>query len=258
MSPGTEDEIKRAAATARELLGQLGPLVWALHANQGTVIPMALCVDLEPDVYVAIGTDEPPEQKAKRKDAIVKVLRELKEVRGGQRPELFTSSGYRGAINRSIVVYAVAVLEQFLDEAGKPAFLQKCGKEADWRDSFRSRCKSLCEVGVSVYCCRHYAESALLALMRHKIVHVDAKVDKKLVDQVADVGKQAGRDLQFRLSDDGSSVVWMHCGGQKLCACWIDKHISLAIDEVILPLLRKAQAFVGEAEQTLLESLRKS
>ena len=105
-----EEQIRGAATKARNLLSQLGPLVWALHANQGGVIPTALCVDLEPDVYVAIGTDEPPAQKAKRKDGVVKVLCELKGMRGGERPELFTSSGYRDAINRSIVVYAVAAL----------------------------------------------------------------------------------------------------------------------------------------------------
>jgi len=254
MCQSPEEQITAAAAKAKTVLSQLGPLVWALHANQGAVIPTALCVDLEPDVWVAIGTDELPEQRAKRKDAVVEVLRDLKRMRADEHPELFTSSGYRDAINRSIVTYAVAVLEQFLDRAGKPVFLAKGGEEKDWRDSFGSRCEALCQVGVPLYCCAHYAESAFLALMRHKIVHVDARVDRRLVDQVAALGKQAGRGIHFRLSDDGSSVVWVQCGGQKLCTCSIGKRLSLAIDEVVLPLLGRAQAFVAEAGQKLCEA----
>ena len=256
MSPNTKDEIKRAAATAKDLLGQLGPLVWALHECRGSAAARAILLSVDPGAYVEIGVADPWGCIRKR------VVNDLNRLRQGvsfaEAPRLFRSKGLRATINRSIVTYAVAVLEQFLDGAGKPVFIARYGKKGGWRESFGFRCRKLCEVGVSVYCCQHYAESALLALMRHKIVHVDAKVDKQFLEQVACIQKEAERQLRFRLSDDGSSVVWMPSGGQELSSCWICKDLSLAIDEVILPLLRDAQAFVGEAEHTLLKSVTES
>lgn len=253
MCQNPEEQITAAAAKAKTLLSQLGPLVWALHANQGAVIPTALCVDLEPDACVAIGTDEPPEQQVKRKDAVVKVLRKLKEGRDGKHPELFTSAGYRDAVNRTIVVYAVAVLEQFLDDAGREVYKRRGGDESKWPDSFRARVGCLKRVGIGLHDREHYSQAALLALYRHKIVHVDARVDGRLLEDVAKIENESGKELRFCLSEDESSVVWVSCGGKKLCCAWTCKSISLAIDEVVLPLLSDAQAFVGEAAEKLRE-----
>ncbi len=244
--------IADAAALARSLLGQLGPLVWALHAAGGAVIPAALCLDHEPEEWVAIGTDEPPQRRELRRGEVVKALRELRAGRGTERPELFTSKGYRDAINRSIVVYAVAVVDQFLDDAGREVLSAGGASVGSWRDSLQSKCKSLCSAGVSLYGCPHYAEAAWLALVRHKIVHANAQVDPKLLSQVASLEKESGRHLGFRLSADGSSVVWSPSADGGLRECWKCKRISLAVDEVLLPLLRDAQAFVAEVEAALL------
>jgi len=81
-------------------------------------------------------------------------------------------------------------------------------------------------------------------------------MDDKLLKQVAGIKEKTGKQLRFRLSDDRSSVVWIPCGGQELCPPWAGKRLSLAIDEVILPLLRDSQAFVAEAACALEQHAR--
>jgi len=270
------EQIAAAAENARNLLSQLGPLVWALHANQGSVIPMALCVDLEPDVYVAIGTDEPPEQKAKRKDAVVNVLRDLKELREGEHPELFTSPGYRDAINRSIVVYAVAVLERFLDQAAKPMWdkralgpvvcPRRCHRDPEWPADTLNKTKYLKrDTGIDLRSAKQvYVDTGWLVLVRNAIIHSDARAERAESDA-----------RQYKLLRDGGCAPWRSdgwCDQNGIChpilvwddrweekprADWRSRTFSIPIDDFILPRLRDAQAFVGEAAQKLREAAGK-
>ena len=251
MCPGPETRIECAAKTAKNLLGQLGPLAWALHSHRVQVGPTAILLSVDPETFVQIGVRDPCGSIRSR------VVEDLECLRRGvsleEAPRLFNSEGLRDAVNRSIVVYAVAVLEQFLDDAGREAYKRRDGDESKWPASFGGMVARLRGKDVRLCKCDHYPQAGLLALYRHKIVHVDAKVDEKLVCQVACLEKATGRQLQFCLSDDESSVVWVPCGGEKLCDAWTRKKISLAIDEVVLPLLRDTQAFVAEAACKMAE-----
>ncbi len=256
--------VANAAADAMDLLSQLGPLVWALHAKGGAVVPTALCIDFEPEEYVSIGTNESAKKKKERKDRVVCILNKLKKKRTDEHPALFTSDGYRDAINRSMVVYAAVVLERFLDKAGEPLWqnlggivkkCNACNHKFGWPHSFGGMVDCLKGMGVSLYDLDHYPQASLLAIYRHKIVHADARVDDKFLEDVAKVENESKKKLLFGLSKDKSSVCWISSGGIKLSKDWVNKKISLSIDEVILPLLKDSQAFVAEAAKKLREAV---
>jgi hypothetical protein len=267
-----EDQIRCAAANARDLLGQLGPLAWALHVARPLAGAFAVAVDREPEGHVEIRTSETEAERGERKRRVVRALRDLQSLRSDACLDLFESAGYRRAVNRSIVVYAAAVLEQLL--AGpverlwreRGGALPSCGgrdKQPTWPDSFGSRLRCLASAKVDLYDrqrCVHYPEAALLALYRHKVVHSDCRMDDRTPRQMDEIQRHSGRPVRFRLSEDQSSVVWASDAGQELCPLWVAKRlpISLAIDEVLLPLLVGAQRFVAEAECVLAEAARAS
>ncbi len=241
-------QITCAATKAKNLLGQLGPLVWALHARHHCVGDTAEVIAENPSRHVRVG---PGIDDEVREQAVRDITSLIGRASGDK--AMYVSAGLRDVINRSIVVYAVAGLEEFLDDAGRQVYTGQGGDESKWPVSFGGMVDRLRSKRVELHRCDHYPQAALLALYRHKIVHADAKVDEKLVCQVAGLEKATGRQLRFCLSDDGSSVVWVPCGGEKLCDVWTRKRISLAIDEVVLPLLRDTQAFVAEAARKMAE-----
>ena len=256
MSQPLESQVHCASQKARNLLGQLGPLVWALHEAHASVVSRAILLSVDPQTYVRIAVCDPGDA---RRNGVVADLESLRRgVSFEEAPRLFKSDGLRDTVNRSVIVYAVAVLEQFLDGAGREVYKREGEDESKWPDSFGKRVGCLRCVGIGLQKCEHYPQAALLALYRHKIVHVDAQVDEKLVCQLAGLDEGTGRQFQFRLSDDESSVVWVRSGGEKLSSLWAGKRLSLAVDEVVLPLLQGAQAFVGEAECAISTHVRRT
>ena len=113
MPSDPKETIENAAADARNLLGQLGPLVWALHETHVAVVPRAILLSVDPDAFVQIGVPDPDGVTRKGVVADLESLRRGISFEGA--PRLFKSAGLRDALNRSIVVYAVAALEGFLD-----------------------------------------------------------------------------------------------------------------------------------------------
>ncbi|HUW11587.1 MAG TPA: hypothetical protein VM537_17780 [Anaerolineae bacterium] len=173
MCSNLEETIRATAENAKNLLGQLGPLAWALHSHHTEVGPTAILLSVDPETFVRIRVPDPCDKIRK---GVVDCLEALRRgVTLEDAPRLFRSEGLRETINRSIVVYAVAVLEQFLDAAARDVYTRKGGK--DWKDSFGARVRCLSCVGIDLYDCDHYPQAALLALYRHKIVHVDGRMD---------------------------------------------------------------------------------
>jgi hypothetical protein len=245
MCENVQEQIQQAAAKAKNLLGQLGPLVWALHSTRGAVVPAALCVEFEPEEYVAIGADESPEDRKKRKDEVVEVLRNLKKGREGEHPGLFTSAAYRATINRSIVVYAVAVLEGFLDEASKPVWKHlRSDRTQNWPPDALDKIAlldRLDEHGSRVSNAKHYEEAGWLVLVRNAIIHADGKASSKTRDDAREHG------LSPRWRYVSGNLEWDSCATQQLTGeHWNRVPFSIAIDHFILPRLRDAQEFVGE------------
>ena len=235
MGRNREAQIRCAADRARNLLGQLGPLVWALHCHHGAVAPTAILLSVDPDEFLGAQSEEI------RKRAIddIKALRQ--GIALGDAPPLFTSEGLRATINRSIVIYAVAILEQFLDEAGKPVYQHLEGKKR-WPRHFIGMCSLIEEQFTSASKpFPRYHEPAHLAQVRHVIIHNDGKVD---CDFRTSIDKYS---LEFRL-DHGESLVWAPGCRQCPVCDWDGKPVSVAIETFILPMLRHAQEFVGAAE----------
>lgn len=248
-----EEQMREATAKAKSILGQLGPLVWALHASHGCVIDEAEGIAKDPERNVCVGPGISEDVRARAVADIKALIAGIPADAAGD--DLLSTRGMREVLNRSIVVYAVAVLEGFLEEAGKELYACRAGNKVIWPDSFGKRCEVLAKKVVRLYCCPHYGQAALLALYRHKIVHSDGRLDGKTPGQVACIDRESGSTLHFRLSDKSDSVVWHPTSGTGLCQQWVDGKlaISLAVDEVILPLVRAAQAFVAEAEGELLK-----
>jgi hypothetical protein len=258
-----EEVVTEAAAVARNLLGQLGPLAWALHTRGGAVVPTALCLDFEPGEYVAIRTDEALKKKQERKSKVVGLLRSLKQGRGGRHPELFTSAGYREAINRSIIVYAAAVLEHFLDVAGEPLWIHS--DDERWpADALTMVCRLAGRpTRIDLRGLSHYLSTGWLVLVRNAIIHSSGKAER------------AGCDArQYKLLNTSGCAPWRrdeHCDENGMCHHilvwdesshevasddWQHRAFSVPIDSFILPRLQEAQAFVVHAGEALVQAAR--
>ena len=96
----------------------------------------------------------------------------------------------------------------------------------------------------------HYGTAALLAQVRHIIIHNDGKIDDDFLKKVEKLG------LTFRESEDSDSIVWDPEASGQVRGCWKGRPFCIAIDEFILPMLREIQTFVGQAEQALIQCLR--
>ena len=72
-----EGEIRCAAANARNLLGQLGPLAWALHVARPLTGSFAAALARDPEGHVEIRTSEIESEREERKRRVVCALQEL-------------------------------------------------------------------------------------------------------------------------------------------------------------------------------------
>lgn len=241
-------DIQQAATRAMSLLGQLGPLVWALHVGRQLTGAVALAIHRDPKKYVEVVTAEDLAKREKRKKRVVQLLRELKKHSEEDGTDRYESKGFRETINRTIVVYAVAVLEHFMDQAGERVYVRLGGTQRDWerKRSFTFMCNGLAEKCCDVTGSPHYPQAALMAQVRHIIVHNDGNIDQKFVDNVQCLG------LRFRQSQDSTSIVWDQHGPDAPAQCWKDRPFSIAIDEFLIPMLASTQAFVAEAEDRLV------
>jgi len=241
MCSDVEARIGCAAKKAKNLLGQLGPLVWALHARHQCVGDAAEVIAKDPErsIQVAPGISDKVRQQA------VADISTLVAGASGNRAML-SSANLREVINRSVVVYAVAGLEDFMDQAAQPVYRHLKGKKR-WPRHFTGMCCLVEQQFRAInkpFAC--YREVSHLAQVRHSIIHNDGKVDHDFRDKVAK------ERLEFRLSDDGNSVIWAPGCSQSPTQDWDGKPVSIAIECFILPMLRHAQEFVREAERSLL------
>ncbi|MCJ7750236.1 MAG: hypothetical protein MUQ65_03960 [Armatimonadetes bacterium] len=254
-----EPQIMSAATKAKSLLGQLGPLAWALHSHHASVAPTAILLSVDPKAFVRIGVSDPcGDIKAGAVDCLEALRRRMTRE---DAPQLFTSEGLRQAVNRSIVVYAAAVLEQFLDEAteGLRAQLDFPAEKwpADSLGKIKSLRRDLCvDLRPTTRSDRyaHYLGAGWLVLVRNAVIHNDGVAP-------SDIGCDAGHhglDRRWKIGKDNEEkdiLVWDECdpvSRNQLAG----KRFSIAIDHFILPRLRDAQAFVEEAACALRRRVR--
>ena len=263
-------QITAAAAKAKTLLSQLGPLVWAFHERHQCVGDTAevIAEDPERNVRVAPGiSDEVRQQVVTDIDTL---------VAGAFRDRaMFSSANLREVINRSIVTYAVAVLEQFLDEAGGPLWTclggqtqkcTKCGQKRGWPASALTMISTLAGKPscIDLRLLDHYVNTGWLVLVRNAIIHSNGKAERAGNDarQYKLLCKRGRTPWRRDKSRDQNGtchpgLVWDEKCGERPSSDWKDRTFSIAIDHFILPRLREAQTFVGEVEQALLKCLRK-
>jgi hypothetical protein len=270
-----EQRIRHAAATAQSLLGQLGPLAWALHVVRQAAGAFAVCVDAEPETYVEIRTDETQPARSERKASVVAALRSLRQHRGESRAHLFGSRGYRETINRSIVVYAVAVLESFLDAAARPLWEERaasprmcprgCWRDPEWPADALNKIKCLQRnAGVDLRLAGQlYVNTGWLVLVRNAIIHSDGRAQRAGHEssRYGLRGRKAPAPWRRDEGTDGDGrpvpvLVWDEASTTRPDDDWRDRRFSIAVDHFILPRLRDVQAFVEEAADTLCRHSR--
>jgi len=240
MCSDLEARITRAAETAKRLLGQLGPLVWALHAGHQCIGDTAQVIAEDPERHVQVA----PGISGEVRQQAVNDISTLVAGASGDRA-MFSSANLRDVINRSVVVYAVAGIEDFMDEAAEPVYQLLQGKER-WPRHLTGMCRLVeRQFGGANKPFPCYHRVSHLAQVRHSIIHNDAKADCDFRSKVVEQG------LEFRLAKDGKSVIW--APGRSECPTqdWDGRPISIAVEAFILPMLRYAQGFIEDADQKL-------
>jgi len=245
-------QIRRAADQAKDLLGQLGPLVWALHVVRQPAGAFAVCVDREPGKYVEIRTSETEIERGQRKQRVVGILHALRLLRSGGDADLLESAGYRAMVNRSIVVYAVAVLEEFLDRVAEVLGHRDDHWPADTLCKLEHLRKEHC---IDLRGVNSYIGTGWLVLVRNAVIHNDGSAP---ADVARDAG-QYGLKSRWGLGKDGEGrdvLVW-DTENRLSRRCLAGKRFSLSIDDFVLPRLRDAQAFVAAAQKVLEDAARR-
>ncbi len=267
MCPSPKDKIKKAATTARNLLGQLGPAVWALHARHYCVGDTAELIAENPNRYVRVG----PGISGKVRNQAVKDIGTL--IEGGSRDRtMFSSTKLREVINRNIVVYAVTVLEQFLDETGKELWEtcggreQRCGEcrryKTRWPADSLGKIAYLDgrRVKAGLRGLDHYVNTGWLILVRNAIIHSDGKAVRSARDACQyklnrdRYGNPSYKWKPGKGGDGQPTLVWDDANGKKPTDDWKERTFSIGIDHFILPRLRDSQAFVEEAARKLCKA----
>lgn len=254
-----EAQITCAATKAKNLLGQLGPLVWALHARHQCVGDTAEVIADNPSRHVRVG---PGIDDDVREQAVGDIGSLIGRASGDK--TMYVSARLRDVINRSIVVYAVAVLEEFLDEAAKPIWERRaagpvvcprgCRRDPEWPADTLNKIECLRrDMDIDLRSAgKLYINTGWLVLARNAVIHNDGIAP-------ADIAFDAGRyglDRRWKISKDREEndiLVWDECdpvSRRQLAG----KRFSIAIDHLVLPRLGDAQAFVLAAGDMLLNA----
>ncbi len=265
MSEDVAKTITEAAAEARSVLGQLGPLAWALHAGRQPIGALAVCLYRNPGEYAEIrDTEETPERRKQRKQRVVGVLRDLRCNSPRHTGDRFESTGYRETVNRSVVVYAAAVLEQFMDRAGgglweacggQETRCDKCRRKSGWPADTLNKVSRLMGTPTKVDLRgeKSYIGAAWLVLVRNAVIHnrgLAIRAGNDARNYSLDPDHEGNNAHRWR-PDAGPRgepvLVWDDKKGQAPTDDWKGRTFSISIDHFILPRLRDAQAFVEEA-----------
>ncbi|MBN1462026.1 MAG: hypothetical protein JXA57_21045 [Armatimonadetes bacterium] len=262
MSQTLEERITCAATKAKNLLGQLGPLVWALHTKHEAAGDEAAAIASDPRGSIRTNPRVDPAQSIQQR-AVADIRALLSGTDHGRAPQVLSSKGLRDIINRSIVVYATAILERFLDEATEALRAQHKFPAEKWpADSLgkierlrRDLCVDLRPTRRSDSSA-HYLGTGWLVLVRNAVIHNDGIAP-------ADIAPDAGRhglERRWKIGkdDEGTEIlVWDECDPVPRSQL-AGKRFSIAIDHFILPRIRDAQGFVREAEGILLGMVEES
>ena len=269
MCQSLEEQITRAAAKAKNLLGQLGPTVWALHELHACTVGRASEIASDPhsNVHTNRCVDSTGSIRAR---AICDISALIAGIEQSRSSDILSSVGLRDLINRNVVVYAVAVLEQFLDDAGEKLWTDlvgeaqkysKCGRKLGWPASALTMTSTLAGKPscVDLRPLPHYVNTGWLVLVRNAIIHSDGRAERARSDacqyKLLDAKGHAPWRPDKWCDQDGRCqriLVWDEESPVKPSADWRNRTFSIAIDHFILPRLRDAQAFVKEAAQALL------